>query len=82
MNFGFPSSSNYAQSQVSSSTTQYDTNYTGIENGGLFSREECRNLARYLSPHSARSSKPTTATTTVFARPSRWRSGWSTATAP
>ena len=46
MNFGFPSSTNYAQSQVSSANTQMETNYTGIENGGLFSKEECRNLAR------------------------------------
>lgn len=48
MNYGFPNSSHYAQSQVSSSTTQFETNHTGIENGGLFSREECRNLARYI----------------------------------
>lgn len=48
MNFGFPTTTNYAQSQVSSSTTQFDTNYSAVENGGLFSREECRNLARYL----------------------------------
>ena len=48
MNFGFTSSNtNYAQSQVSS---QYETNHTSIENGGLFSREECRNLARYHLP--------------------------------
>ena len=39
MNFGFPSSTNYAQSQVSSSTTQQETNYGGVENGGLFSKE-------------------------------------------
>lgn len=40
MNFGFPGASgaNYAQSQVSSATTQYETNY-GVENGGLFSKE-------------------------------------------
>jgi hypothetical protein len=31
MNFGFPSSAtNYAQSQVSSSTTQFDTNYSAV----------------------------------------------------
>ena len=45
MNFGF-SSNNYAQSQVSSSNNQAENNL-GVENGGLFSREECRNLARY-----------------------------------
>ena len=39
MNFGFPGATNYAQSQVSSSTTQFETNYSGVENGGLFSKE-------------------------------------------
>jgi hypothetical protein len=42
-NFGFPQS-NYAQSQVTQGG--FDTNYTPIENGGLFTRDECRNLAR------------------------------------
>ena len=42
--FGFPQSS-YAQSQV---TSNQETNYTSVENGGLFTRDECRNLARYL----------------------------------
>ena len=37
MHFGFPSS-NYAQSQVSSSNNQFETNYGSVENGGLFSR--------------------------------------------
>lgn len=57
MNFGFPSSSNYAQSQVSSSTTQFETNYGAVENGGLFSKEECRNLARYCIIYLGKSSK-------------------------
>lgn len=41
MNFGFPATNNanYAQSQVSSTTTQFETNYSGVENGGLFSKE-------------------------------------------
>ena len=45
-NFGFPSSANYAQSQVSSQAGGADTNYNQVENGGLFTRDECRNLAR------------------------------------
>lgn len=36
---------NYAQSQVTSSTV-YETNQNSVENGGLFTRDECRNLAR------------------------------------
>jgi hypothetical protein len=44
-NFGFPSGTNYAQSQVSSNTG-VETNYNQVENGGLFSKDECRNLAR------------------------------------
>ena len=49
MNFGFPTTNNpnYAQSQVSSTTTQFETNYSAVENGGLFSREECKQLAKY-----------------------------------
>jgi hypothetical protein len=43
-NFGFPTQ--FAQSQVTN--TNFETNHTLVENGGLFSREECRNLARYL----------------------------------
>lgn len=46
-NFGFPQSTHYAQSQVTSNQGGYETNYTGVENGGLFTRDECRNLARY-----------------------------------
>ncbi len=45
-NFGFPTA-NYAQSQVSSNTN-YETNHSQVENGGLFTRDECRNLARYF----------------------------------
>ena len=43
-NFGFPTQ--FAQSQVTN--TNFETNHTLVENGGLFSREECRNLARYF----------------------------------
>jgi hypothetical protein len=46
-NFGFPQSTNYAQSQVTSNQGGFDTNFTAVENGGLFTRDECRNLARY-----------------------------------
>ena len=35
MSYGFPSSTNYAQSQVSN----VETNYNQVENGGLFTRE-------------------------------------------
>jgi len=45
-NFGFPQT-NYAQSQVTSNQGGFDTNYPAVENGGLFTRDECRNLARY-----------------------------------
>jgi hypothetical protein len=45
-NFGFPQSGNYAQSQVTSNQGGFDTNYSAVENGGLFTRDECRNLAR------------------------------------
>lgn len=45
-NFGFPSGTNYAQSQVSSQGLE--TNYNQVENGGLFTKDECRNLARYF----------------------------------
>ena len=45
--FGFPNSTNYAQSQVSSNTG-HETNYNQVENGGLFTREECRNVVRYF----------------------------------
>lgn len=46
MSFGFvgPSSS-LAHSQVS--TSGYDTNTSAVQNGGLFSKEECCNLAKY-----------------------------------
>lgn len=37
-NFGFPQS-NYAQSQVTSNQGGYETNFTGVENGGLFTRD-------------------------------------------
>lgn len=46
-NFGFPNSNKYAQSQVTSNQG-FDVSYSPIENGGLFTKDECRNLARYL----------------------------------
>lgn len=70
----------YAQSQVSGSNIE--TNYNQVENGGLFTRDECRNLARYPLPNPEKSLKPTTGTETACARQSRWQSGWSTATGP
>lgn len=82
MNFGFPTSTNYAQSQVSSSTTQFETNYTGIENGGLFSRDECRSLARYNVYDVEKSLKPTTAITTAYVRLSKLPNGSLTVTEP
>ena len=68
--FGFPSSNNYAQSQVSS-TTGHDTNFNQVENGGLFTREECRNLARYIPFHPEKLSIRMTATEMAFAKPLR-----------
>ncbi len=44
-NFGLPSGTTYAQSQVSSNQG-LETNYNQVENGGLFTKDECRNLAR------------------------------------
>ena len=70
--FGLPNS-NYAQSQV---TTTPETNHMQVENGGLFTRDECRNLARYSQPQIEKSSKPMMGTTTAFARASRSLSGW------
>jgi hypothetical protein len=79
--FGFPNSTNYAQSQVSSNTG-HETNYNQVENGGLFTREECRNLARYFFFHSEKLSTHMTATEMAFVRQSKWQSGWSIATEP
>lgn len=80
MNFGFPT--NYAQSQVSSSTTQYDSNFSGVENGGLFSKEECRNLARYIKNNKGKLLKPTMGTMMGFVRLLKLQNGWSIATEP
>ena len=74
MHFGFPSS-NYAQSQVSSSNNQFETNYGSVENGGLFSREECRNLAKYIPSNQEKSSKPMTATETASVKQSKSPNG-------
>lgn len=72
MNFGFPATSNnsvnYAHSQVSSTTTQFETNYSGVENGGLFSKDECRSLARYEYNNVEKSSKPMMETEMALAR--------------
>lgn len=73
-NFGFPQSNNYAQSQVTSNQG-YDTNYTPVENGGLFTRDECRNLARYPQFDLERSSRPTMETEMESARPLKLQSG-------
>lgn len=77
MNFGFPATNNanYAQSQVSSTTTQFETNYSGVENGGLFSKEECRSLARYAYNNVGKSFKLMMATTTALARRSKSLNG-------
>lgn len=79
--FGFPSSANYAQSQVSSNAG-YETNYNQVENGGLFTREECRNLARYDFLHAGKSLTPMMEMETGFVRRLKWPNGWSTATEP
>lgn len=39
---------NYSQSQVTNSGQTYETFHSPVENGGLFTRDECRNLARYV----------------------------------
>lgn len=38
-NFGFPQTTNYAQSQVTSNHGGYETNFNPVENGGLFTRD-------------------------------------------
>lgn len=81
-NFGFPQSTNYAQSQVTSNQGGFDTNYTPVENGGLFTRDECRNLARYGLSNAGRSLRRMTVMVTESARPSKWLSGWWIATVP
>ena len=77
---GFGGFNQYSQSQVSSSNVE--TNYNQVENGGLFTRDECRNLARYSSPHPEKLLTHTTETETASAKQSKWQSGWSTATGP
>ena len=76
MNFGFPSTTNYAQSQVSSPAAHLETNYNGVENGGLFSREECRNLAKYNIDYAEKLYRPMMGTMTASARLFRWPNGW------
>jgi|LakMenEpi03Aug12_release.lakeMendotaPanAssembly.Ray.scaffolds.fasta_scaffold164388_2 hypothetical protein len=80
-NFGFPQSNNYAQSQVTSNQG-YDTNYTPVENGGLFTRDECRNLARYSDFDLERSLRLMMEMEMEFARLLRLRSGWLIAIVP
>lgn len=70
--FGFPSQANYAQSQVSN----VETNYNQVENGGLFTRDECRNLARYLSPHEEKLLRLTMEMEMEFVRQLKWPNGW------
>lgn len=77
-NFGFPQT-NYAQSQVTSNQGTFEPTYPTVENGGLFTRDECRNLARYRLFDVERSLKRMMETEMGFARPLRWPSGLWTA---
>ena len=49
----------------------YEDPVAKIDNGGLFSRERCRQLTQYLSPYIDSSSTCTTTTRTAFSKQSQ-----------